>query len=277
MNTSKQILGNNEFKQKIAVVTGGAGVLGSTMVKALNDCEVNVAVLDKDYKQAEIVVKNIKSKSQIIAVEADILDEESLQLAHQKIQHEFGSIDFLINAAGGNHPNASTGPERTFAQLPKDSMKFVINLNLLGTILCCQEFCQDMQVSGAGSVVNISSMNAIRPLTRIPAYSAAKAGVSNFTQWLATHMAVEYSPAIRVNAIAPGFFLTKQNKYLLMDDSTGEMSLRGQRIIDHTPAGRFGNAEDLVGPLLWLLSAQSKFVTGIVLPVDGGFSAFSGV
>jgi len=277
MNKNNQSSRIDEFKEKTAVVTGGAGVLGAAMVKALHDCEVKVVVLDKDYQQAERVVKNIKSQGQVIAVEADILDAESLSIAHEAIQAEFGGIDFLINAAGGNHPDASTSPETTFAQLPAEAMKFVINLNLLGTILCCQEFCQDMQLSGAGSVINISSMNALRPLTRIPAYSAAKAGVSNFTQWLATHMAVEYSPTIRVNAIAPGFFITKQNKYLLMDDSTGKLSLRGQRIIDHTPAGRFGVPDDLIGPLLWLLSDQARFVTGIVLPVDGGFSAYSGV
>jgi NAD(P)-dependent dehydrogenase (short-subunit alcohol dehydrogenase family) len=183
----------------------------------------------------------------------------------------------LINGAGGNKPQATTNQDLKFFDLPADAFRWVFDLNMLGTILPTQVFAKMMAVQGSGIILNISSMNAFRPLTRIPAYSAAKAGVSNFTQWLAVHMAQEYSPAIRVNAIAPGFFLTEQNRFLLTDKETGELTARGQTIIQHTRMGRFGTPDDLVGTVLWLVSPASAFVTGIVVPIDGGFSAFSGV
>jgi len=183
----------------------------------------------------------------------------------------------LINAAGGNSPKATTSANLSFFDLPEDALRFVFDLNIVGTILPCQVFGQKMAERGAGVILNISSMNAFRPLTRIPAYSAAKAGVSNFTQWLAVHMAQEYSPDIRVNAIAPGFFLTAQNRFLLIDEQTGELTPRGRTIVEHTPMGRFGDPEELLGTVLWLLSPASAFVNGVVVPVDGGFSAFSGV
>jgi len=183
----------------------------------------------------------------------------------------------LINAAGGNHPKATTSIELPFFDLPPEAVQWVFNLNFLGTLLPCQVFGSKMADRGEGVILNISSMSAFEPLTRIPAYSGAKAAVSNFTQWLAVHMAQEYSTNIRVNALAPGFFLTEQNRFLLTDADTGALTARGKTIIEHTPQGRFGDPEDLLGAVLWLLSPASKFVTGIVLPVDGGFSAFSGV
>jgi NAD(P)-dependent dehydrogenase (short-subunit alcohol dehydrogenase family) len=186
-------------------------------------------------------------------------------------------VDTLINAAGGNNPRATTGPDLPFFDLPPDALRFVFDLNVVGTILPSQVFGRQMAQDGKGVILNISSMNALRPLTRIPAYSAAKAGVSNFTRWLSVHMAQEYSPRIRVNAIAPGFFLTAQNRFLLNDEQTGELTERGRTIIAHTPMDRFGDPADLLGTVIWLISPASSFVTGIVVPVDGGFSAFSGV
>ena len=186
-------------------------------------------------------------------------------------------MDILVNGAGGNHPKATTGPDMSFFDIPKDSLEFVSGLNLSGTILPSQVFGKHMVAANHGNILNISSMNAFRPLTRIPAYSAAKAAVSNFTQWLAVHIAQEYSPNIRVNALAPGFFLTEQNRFLLTDKETGELTPRGEQIMDHTPQGRFGEPDDLIGTAIWLVSDASKFVTGIVVPVDGGFSAYSGV
>ncbi len=206
-----------------------------------------------------------------------MLDKENLRQAAAEIIKHFGRIDCLINGAGGNNPKATTNPEQSFFSLPTESLKFVSDLNLLGTILPSQVFGKYMADQKEGIILNVSSMNAFRPLTRIPAYSAAKAAVSNFTQWLAVHMAQEYSPNIRVNAIAPGFFLTEQNRFLLTDKETGGLTLRGKKIMDHTPMGRFGKPEDLLGATLWLLSPASAFVTGVVLPIDGGFSAYSGV
>jgi NAD(P)-dependent dehydrogenase (short-subunit alcohol dehydrogenase family) len=183
----------------------------------------------------------------------------------------------LINAAGGNHPGATTGPERSFFDIPEAALRHVVDLNLVGSILPSQVFGRMMADEGEGVIINISSMSAYRPLTRTIAYSASKAAVTNFTQWLAVHMAQEYSPKIRVNALAPGFFHTSQNHFLLFDQKTGALTPRGKTIIDHTPMKRFGNPEDLLGGLFWLLSPAAEFVTGAVIPIDGGFSAFSGV
>ncbi|MEE9189415.1 MAG: SDR family oxidoreductase [Candidatus Neomarinimicrobiota bacterium] len=274
----KNIFAEINFLNKTAVVTGGGGILGEAMVAALLDLGANVAILDLNYESALAVVnKNNDLVGNALPVETDVLKTESLNNARELIHRQFGFVDFLVNAAGGNHPDATTSDEKPFAEIPEEAIRFVTDLNLLGTIQSCQVFGLDMQEQKAGVIVNISSMNALRPLTRIPAYSAAKAGVSNFTQWLAVHMAMTYSPEIRVNAIAPGFFITDQNKFLLMDEESGELSARGQRIIGHTPANRFGEPGDLVGTLVWLLSPLSNFVTGVILPVDGGFSAYSGV
>ena len=212
-----------------------------------------------------------------IVVYGDVLQRDILKETEAQIRAEFGPVDTLINAAGGNSPRATTSDELSFFDIPPDAARFVFDLNILGTILPSQVFGKTMAEQGRGIILNVSSMNALRPLTRIPAYSAAKAGVSNFTQWLAVHMAQEYSPDIRVNALAPGFFITDQNRFLLTDRETGELTARGKTIIDHTPMGRFGAPADLLGTMLWLLSPASAFVTGIVVPVDGGFSAFGGV
>ena len=260
------------------VITGGTGVLGSEMAVALVTCGANVVILTRDPDRAEPVRKRLeRGAGRGVLMLADVLSKQSLSETRAAVQAEFGTVHGLINAAGGNHPQATTGPDKTFFELPEEGLKYVVDLNLLGTILPCQVFGEMMAGQGRGGIVNISSMSASRPLTRTVAYSASKAAISNFTQWLAVHMAQEYSPGIRVNAIAPGFFHTTQNHYLLYNEQTGALTPRGTAIIEHTPMKRFGDPKDLLGALLWLLSPASEFVTGTVIPVDGGFSAFSGV
>jgi len=267
-----------DFRGRTAVITGGAGILGGEVACALVGCGADVAILDRDPARAERLVESVASEpGRAIIVYGDVLRPETLIEAEKGIRSELGAVDMLINAAGGNQPGATTSPELTFFDLPQEALRFVVDLNLLGTILPCQVFGRSMVERERGVIVNISSMNAFRPLTRIPAYSAAKAAVSNFTQWLAVHIAQEYSPDIRVNAVAPGFFLTEQNRFLLIDEESGELTERGRTIVDHTPMGQIGSPEDLLGTLIWLLSPASSFVTGIVVPVDGGFSAYSGV
>jgi NAD(P)-dependent dehydrogenase (short-subunit alcohol dehydrogenase family) len=212
-----------------------------------------------------------------IAVKCSVLDKKQLEEARETILGKFGRVDILINGAGGNKKEATTSESLSFFDLPTDAIRDVFDLNFVGTFLASQVFGKVMAEKGTGVILNISSMNAFRPLTKICGYSAAKAAVSNFTQWLAVHINQNYSKDIRVNAIAPGFFLTEQNRYLLTDEKTGQLTPRGKTIIEHTPMGRFGQAEDLTGTMLWLVSDAAKFVTGIVVPVDGGFSAFSGV
>ena len=277
MNTAN-IQESYDLSGQAAVVTGGAGVLCATMCKSLAAAGAKVAVLDLDGKAAEALAAEIRGNGkEAISVTCNVLDKVSIETAAQVVLAKFGRIDILINGAGGNNPRATTSLEQSFFDLPVDALRWVFELNLVGTILPSQVFGKLMAEQKSGVILNISSMNAFRPLTRIAAYSAAKAGVSNFTQWLAVHMAQEYSPGIRVNAIAPGFFLTEQNRFLLTDKKTGELTPRGQSIISHTPMKRFGTPEDLLGAVLWLISPASAFVTGIVVPVDGGFSAFSGV
>ncbi len=267
-----------DFTGKTIAITGGGGVLCGEMARALAVCNANVVVLDRDLALAEKTVQSFgKTKGCNKALFIDVLDKAKVQEAADSVISTYGRIDCLVNGAGGNNPKATTNAEQTFFDIPADALQFVSNLNLLGTIVPSQVFGRKMIDQKEGVILNISSMNAFRPLTRIPAYSAAKAAVSNFTQWLAVHMAQEYSPNIRVNAIAPGFFLTEQNRFLLTDKNTGELTPRGKKILDHTPMARFGAPEDLLGAVLWLLSPASKFVTGIVLPIDGGFSAYSGV
>lgn len=262
------------------LVTGGGGVLCSTMASTLVERGANVAVLDRSLEAANAAVQRFPRPAgagRAIAVQCDVLQADSIQQAVEKSIAEFGWIDGLINGAGGNKPDASTDATRSFFDLSPEALRWVLDLNLMGTILPSQIVGRHMAERTQGVILNISSMNAFRPLTRIPAYSAAKAGVSNFTQWLAVHMAQEYSPNIRVNALAPGFFLSEQNRFLLTEKGTGALTRRGTLVIEHTPMARFGTPEDLVGPMLWLLSAASAFVTGIVVPVDGGFSAYSGL
>jgi NAD(P)-dependent dehydrogenase (short-subunit alcohol dehydrogenase family) len=263
-----------DFSGKTSLITGGAGVLGSEIVRALAGMNANVVILDRDLELAQKLAQDLGENA--LAAYGDGLDKEVLTQALAIIKAKFGKIDMLINAAGGNHPSATTKPDQPFFNLSLDALRFVGDLNLLGTILPCQVFGQAMAERGEGVILNISSMNAFRPLTRIPAYSAAKAAVSNFTQWLAVHMAQEYSPNIRVNAIAPGFFIGNQNRALLLNEDNS-LTPRGKQIIAHTPMNRFGDPADLIGTVLWLLSPASAFVTGTIIPIDGGFSAFSGV
>jgi len=267
-----------DFSSKTAVVTGGAGVLCAAMCRALAAAGAQLAVLDLNTEAANSLAAEIRSSgADAIGVACNVLEKASIEAAAKAVVAKFGRVDILINGAGGNKPSATTNPEQRFFDLPAEALRWIFDLNLMGTILPCQVFGKLMAEQKAGVILNLSSMNAFRPLTRIAAYSAAKAGVSNFTQWLAVHMAQEYSPEIRVNAVAPGFLLTEQNRFLLTDKETGELTSRGLSILSHTPMGRFGAPQDLLGTVMWLLSPASAFVTGIVVPVDGGFSAFSGV
>jgi NAD(P)-dependent dehydrogenase (short-subunit alcohol dehydrogenase family) len=263
---------------KVIAITGAAGVLCSTMAKALGPAGAKVAVLDINEDAAKKVAAEIISDGgAALALQCNVLDRRSIESANAAILSKWKKVDILINGAGGNKKEATTGPEMSFFDLPADAIRFVFDLNFIGTLLPCQVFGKAMAAAGEGIILNISSMNAFRPLTKIAAYSAAKAAISNFTQWLAVHMCQNYSKDIRVNAIAPGFFLTEQNRFLLTDEKTGALTPRGKTIIDHTPMARFGRSDELTGTVIWLLSDAAKFVTGIVVPIDGGFSAFSGV
>jgi NAD(P)-dependent dehydrogenase (short-subunit alcohol dehydrogenase family) len=274
----KSFISAYDFTGKTIAITGGGGVLCSEMARGLAGCHANVVILDRDVALAEKTLATLSgSKGAHKAEFIDVLDKAAVQQAADKVIAEYGKLDGLINGAGGNSPKATTNPEQSFFDIPPEAIQFVSSLNLQGTILPSQAFGRCMVKQKEGVILNISSMNALRPLTRIPAYSAAKAAVSNFTQWLAVHLAQEYSTNIRVNAIAPGFFLTEQNRFLLTDKATGALTARGHKIIDHTPMARFGAPDDLLGAVLWLLSPASRFVTGVVLPIDGGFSAYSGV
>jgi len=267
-----------DFGGQTVVITGGTGTLGGEIACALVGCGANVAILDRNMDPAQHILELMEPRANhAVAVRADVLDRESLSQAAKLILDRFGAVHGLVNAAGGNNPQATTTVSLSFFDLPPGALRWVFDLNMLGTMFPCQVFGKIMAEQGEGVILNVSSMNAFRPLTRIPAYSAAKAGVNNFTQWLAVHMAQVYSPRIRVNAIAPGFFLTQQNRFLLTDEKSGALTARGKSIIDHTPMARFGQPEDLFGAVLWLLSPASAFVTGAIVPIDGGFSAFSGV
>jgi NAD(P)-dependent dehydrogenase (short-subunit alcohol dehydrogenase family) len=267
-----------DFSGKTVAITGGAGVLGSELVSALAGCGAKVALLEVNAEAGKALVERMGERGkQVTVFYCDVLKPESIVAVAQEAKKNMGTIDCLVNGAGGNKPQATTSPEMKFFDLPADAVRWVFDLNIMGTILPSQAFGRIMAEQGFGSILNISSMNSFRPLTRIPAYSAAKAAVSNFTQWLAVHMAQEYSPKIRVNAIAPGFFLTNQNRFLLTDRETGEWTARGRTIVGHTPMGRLGEPRDLIGCVLWLLSPAADFVTGTVIPIDGGFSAYSGV
>jgi len=269
---------NYDFSGKTVVITGGAGVLGGEMACGLVGLGANAAVLDRRPQMPEAYRTRLEAgPGKYLLVPGDVLDRSRLEENRDQILEAFGRVDYLINTAGGNHPSATTSTDLSFFDLPEEALQFTFNLNLIGTILPCQVFGKVMGEQGSGAIVNISSMAADRPLTRIPAYASSKAGVSNFTRWLAVHMAQEYAENIRVNALAPGFFLTEQNRFLLMEEDGETLTARGQQIISHTPMARFGAPEDLLGTVFWLLSDLSAFVTGIIVPVDGGFSAFSGV
>lgn len=266
-----------DVRGHVAVITGGSGQLGGAMAAALAQAGARVAILARHAETAEVAARALRDAGgAALGLACDVLDRAGLELAQERVAGELGPVDILINAAGGNAPRATTSAEQSFFALDAAAMSQVFGLNLTGTILTCQVFGRGMAERGDGCIVNIASMSGLRPLTRVPAYSAAKAAVINFTEWLAVHMAQEYSPRIRVNALAPGFFLTEQNHYLLME-ADGTLTPRGRTIVSHTPAGRLGVPEDLVGTLLWLVSPASAFVTGVVVPVDGGFAAFGGV
>ena len=278
-----------DLNGKVAVVTGGGGVLCSAMAMALAECGAAVAVADLKLEAAQKVANEIKAKGgKAIAVACNALEKASLDAANAQVEKELGPVSILVNGAGGNHPKGTTAMEYlnpddllnekrdflTFYDLDPKGIEFVFNLNFLGTLLPTQAFTRKMAANRSGVIINISSMNAFRPLTKIPAYSAAKAAVSNFTQWMAVHMA---KAGIRVNALAPGFFLTDQNRSLLTNKD-GSPTPRSEKILGHTPMARYGEASDLIGTLLWLVSDQAAgFVTGVVVPVDGGFAAYSGV
>lgn len=265
---------------KTAVVTGGGGVLGGAIAEGLAAAGARVAVTSRNIDNAQRVVDRITAqggdaRAYALDVHCAVVTED----CKSAILSDFNRIDILVNGVGGNLKEATTSAEQSFFQLPNDAFNRVMDLNLAGgVIIPTQIFVKAMLANeNGGSIINVTSMNALRPLTRIPGYSAAKAAVSNFTQWFAVHMAQEYSPKFRVNAIAPGFFLTEQNRFLLTDEKTGAPTPRGKTIIDHTPMGRYGDADELAGAAVWLASDASRFVTGTIIPVDGGFSAFSGV
>ncbi|MFY4776664.1 SDR family oxidoreductase [Metabacillus sp. RGM 3146] len=276
-----------DLSGKVAVVTGGAGVLCAEFSKALASCGASVAILNRTESKAEALAEEITSSGGMaLGIDADVLKKESLEHARQIIQNKFGGCDILINGAGGNHPSGTTSKEyfelddlnqtelTSFFDLDEEGIRYVFDINFMGTLLATQVFAKDMVKKQGCSIINISSMNAFTPLTKIPSYSAAKASVSNFTQWLAVHFS---KAGVRVNAIAPGFFLTDQNRNLLVDKNE-ELTERAAKIISQTPMSRFGEKEELVGTLLYLSDPRaSGFVTGIVIPVDGGFSAYSGV
>jgi len=270
-----------DLSGKVAVVTGGAGVLGGAIAGGLAEAGAHVAICDLAEDQAKEKAKAMAKAHHVKAdgYGMDAFNRQSIESCCDHIHDDFGQVDILLNAVGGNMKGATTSDELSFFDLPEDALRTVMDLNLLGGVIVpTQVFGQRMKDNPNGaSIINISSMNGFRPLTRIPGYSAAKAAVNNFTQWLAVHLAQEYSAKLRVNAIAPGFFLTEQNRFLLTDEKTGELTARGKTIIDHTPMGDFGKPEDLIGATVWLASDASRFVTGVVTPVDGGFSAFSGV
>lgn len=276
--TSETIREMYDFSGRTVVLTGGTGVLGSEMARSLAGTNANVVLLARNVARAEQLLQSLSgTKGRHKAVAADVLNRAAVEEAGKIVGGEYGRVDCLVNGAGGNDPKATTNPEHRFFDIPAEAFQHVVNLNLLGTVIPTQVFGKFMADQKAGVVLNVSSVSADRSLTRVGAYGAAKAGISNLTQWLAIHMAEEYSPEIRVNAIMPGFFLTEQNRFLLTDRETGAPTPRGKKIMDHTPMRRYGSPEDLTGALLWLLSPASRFVTGIVVPVDGGFTAYSGV
>jgi len=275
----------SHLKGKVCAITGGAGVIGFSICDALATTGIKTAIIDINLEAAENMAKILSEKygTICIGVQANVLDKASLIEARKKIHERIGELDFLINGAGGNSPKATTQVEQILENEPLEKSFFglelegfdkVFALNFTGTILPTMVFAEDMIKKGKGAILNISSMNSFRPLTKIPAYSAAKASVNNFTQWLAVHMA---KTGVRVNAIAPGFFLTNQNRFLLTDEKTGAPTARGNKIIANTPIGKYGKPEDLQGATLFLLSDLSYFITGIILPVDGGYSAYGGV
>ena len=262
---------------KVALVTGGTGVLGGTMARGLASAGARVGILGRRAEKAEAMVQTIRTGGgQALALPADVLDKSQLEAARARIMAEWGRIDILVNAAGGNLPSATIAGDLTFFNLSGQALQQVMDLNFLGSLLPCQVFGEVMVAQKGGVIINISSMAAQRAVTRVVGYGAAKAAIDNFTQWLATELALKYGPTLRVNGVAPGFFIGEQNRALLLNQD-GSLTERGQSIINRTPMRRFGEPEELVGTVVWLASEAARFVTGVVVPVDGGFSAFSGI
>lgn len=262
---------------KTAVITGGTGVLGGAMAHGLADANANVVILGRKKEVGNALASAITARGKkALFVRADVLKADELAAANEKVLATFGAVDILINAAGGNLPGAIITPDQNFFDLNIQEFEKVVDLNLTGTVLPTKIFCADMAKRKAGVIINIASMASYRPITRVVGYSAAKSAVNNFTEWLAVEMAKKFGEGIRVNAIAPGFFLTEQNRNLLTN-SDGSYTARGEAAIKQTPYGRFGNPDELIGTLLWLCSDASKFVTGVTVPVDGGFTVFCGV
>src|SRR5882724_6329993 len=266
-----------DFTGRSVIVTGATGILGRVILEALIGCGANVTLITRSLQKGRDLVAALGANERAFAVQCDVLSSNELEGARRAALERFGRIDCLVNGAGGNQPEATTSDKLSFFDLPQEALREVLDLNLLGTILPSQVFGRQMAKQGEGVILNISSVSSLLPLTRVVGYSAAKAAINNFTAWLSVYLARVYSPKVRVNALAPGFFLTDQNRYLLTEEQTGKLSARGQSIIDHTPMARFGEPNDLVGATLWLLSPASSFVTGAVIPIDGGFTAFSGV
>jgi len=265
------------LKTKTAVITGGTGVLGQSMVKAIFDAGANVVVLGRRKEAGDALVAGLKKGGgKAISVKADVLQRDQLEAAKDIVLKEFGSIDILVNAAGGNMPGAVVAPDKAFFDMQMEDFQKVVDLNLTGSVLPSQVFSEDMAKRKKGVIINIASMAALRIITRVAGYSAAKSAIANFTGWLAVEMAQKYGEGIRVNAISPGFFLTEQNRNLLTNPD-GTYTARGQKVISQTPYGRFGRPEELNGTLIWLCSDASAFVTGVNIAVDGGFSVYSGV
>ncbi|HEX6890726.1 MAG TPA: SDR family oxidoreductase [Chryseolinea sp.] len=262
---------------KTALITGGTGVLGTAMAIGLAEAGANTVILGRRIESGDELVKSIKAKgSKSMFVKADVLNATDLLAAKEKVMAEFGTLDILVNAAGGNLPGAVIMPEQNFFDLKMDEFDKVVALNLTGTVLPTKIFCDEMAKRKKGVIINIASMASLRPITRVVGYSASKAAVDNFTHWLAIEMAKKFGEGIRVNAIAPGFFLTEQNRKLLTNPD-GSYTARGEAAIRQTPFNRFGQPEELIGTLIWLCSDASKFVTGVTVPVDGGFNVFCGV
>jgi NAD(P)-dependent dehydrogenase (short-subunit alcohol dehydrogenase family) len=262
---------------RVAVVTGGTGVLGGAMARGLARAGAKVGVLGRRQEKAEAAAREIEEEGgEALALPADVLDREELEDTREVVVERWGRLDVLVNAAGGNMARATLEPGQSFFELPVEDMDAVVALNLKGTLLASQVFGEAMARGGRGSIVNISSMAAERAMTRVVGYGVAKAGVENATRWLAAELARSFGERMRVNAIAPGFFIGEQNRALLLNED-GSLTARGQTIIDHTPAGRFGEPDDLIGTLIWLCGPGAGFVNGVVVPVDGGFNAFSGV
>ena len=277
MTTSTQLQQTFSLNGKSAVVTGGTGVLGGAMAHGLAAAGAKVGILGRRAQKAAEVVASIEGQGgAAMPLVADVLDKAQLETARDAIVNRWGGIDILINAAGGNIPGTMVMGDLTFFDLSQTAFNQVFDLNLIGSLLPSQIFGEVMVEQGGGSIINISSMAAQRPLTRVIGYGTAKAAIDNFTRWLAVELAQKYGPTLRVNAIAPGFFVGEQNRDFLLKPN-GEYTERGQLIVDHTPMGRFGEPEELIGTALWLSSEAARFVTGVVVPVDGGFSAFSGV